>query len=198
MSEINIINENSLGIRPSWDEYFMVFSILASSRSSCLNVRAGSVIVQNKRIVGTGYNGTPPGVKNCLEAGCRKEAKGLKYHESLNTGTCVGVHSEVNALGHLSSLKDRGFELYTTIFPCNSCIKNLLAYGVERIIFKREYSEEEFRKSMELVKETNVKIDKLDMSPKRIIDILFNQRGRYFDVFSNSEKDIIKELIKDD
>ncbi len=194
---ISEIKEEERGKRPGWDEYFMVAAILASSRSSCKHVRAGSVIVQNKRIMGTGYNGTPPGIANCLEVGCRKEAKGLKYENSLNAGFCVGVHSEINALGHLSSLKDRGFTLYTTIFPCYSCIKNLLAYGVERIVFKREYSKEETEKSLNLLKESKVIIEKLDISPERIIDIILNDKEVYFDAFSKEEKIKLKEILKD-
>jgi dCMP deaminase len=169
---IKIINENKLDSRPSWDEYFMIFAIVAASRSSCLNVGAGSIIVKNNKILGTGYNGAPPGLKNCLETGCRKENKGLKYNESLNTGTCIGVHSEMNALGHLSSLTDGGFTIYTTIFPCHSCIKNLLAYNVQRIVFKEKYSEKELEKSIDLLKETKVKIEKMKISQERIIDII--------------------------
>jgi thymidylate synthase len=181
--------------RPSWDEYFMAMAILTSSRSSCLNVRAGSILVKDNRIIGAGYNGAPSKVKNCLDMGCRKENKGLKYEDSLNIGHCIGAHSEMNALGHISSLKDRGFTLYTTIFPCHSCIKNLLAYGVERIVFKREYSKEENEKSMNILKETNVKLEKIDIDPERIIDILFNQKEVYFDIFSYPEKKRIKNLI---
>lgn len=196
ISQSNINNINRNIERPSWDEYFITMAILASSRSSCLNVKAGSVLVKDKRVIGTGYNGAPSNVKNCLEVGCRKESRGLKYEESLNTGHCIGAHSEMNALGHISSLKDKEFTIYTTIFPCYSCIKNLLAYGVNRIVFKREYSKEETEKSMNILKETDVKVEKMDISPERIIDILFNQKDVYFDAFSNSEKEKIKELIQ--
>jgi len=197
ISQSSSLKTNKKIERPSWDEYFITMAVLASSRSSCLKVKAGSIIVQNKRIVGTGYNGAPSNVKTCLELrGCSKELKGLKYEESLNTGHCIGTHSEMNALGHISSLKDKGFTLYTTIFPCYSCIKNLIAYGVHRIVFKREYSKEETEKSMNILKGTNVEVEKIEISPERIIDILFNQKEVYFDIFSNPEKERIRGLIR--
>jgi len=187
-SQLNGYKDDKKIERPSWDEYFMALAVLTSSRSSCKNVKSGSVIVKNNRILGTGYNGAPSGVRNCLEAGCRKENKGLRYEDSLNTGNCIGVHSEMNALGHTSSLKDRDFTIYTTIFPCTSCIKNLLAYGIKRIVFKREYSKEETEKSMNLLKESNVEVAKLDIGAEKINEIIFKQDAVYFDIFSYDKK----------
>lgn len=171
-------------MRPKWDEYFMAIAILISSRSSCRHVRAGSVIVLDKRIIGTGYNGTPPGVKeNCLDFGCRKEKFGLKYEESLNTGKCIGVHAEINALANLSREIHQGATLYTTIFPCPSCAKNLLAYNIKRVVYKKEYNQEESRLSMNLFKEAGIQVEKLDLNPERLKDILFSQHDVNFDVF---------------
>ena len=108
LNQIKIINEGELGIRPSWDEYFMKMAIDVSSRSSCRHVQAGAVIVKDKETLATGYNGTPNKIKkNCLEVGCRKELKGLKYEESLNSGECWGVHAEINASDHITrNMKD--------------------------------------------------------------------------------------------
>jgi dCMP deaminase len=171
-------------MRPNWDEYFMAIAVLTSARSSCRHVRAGSVIVLDKHIIGTGYNGAPPGVKdNCLDAGCRKENLGLSYKESLNTGKCIGIHAEMNALANLSREIHKGATLYTTVFPCPACAKNLLAYGIKRVVYKREYDAEESRLSMNLFKEAGVEVEKLDLSQERLNQILFSQHKVDFDVF---------------
>ena len=156
-------------MRPSWDEYFMAIAVVVSSRSSCHHVRAGSVIVLDNRIIGTGYNGAPPGVKdNCLDAGCRKENLGLKYNDSLNTGKCIGVHAEMNALAHLTRNIHKGATLYTTIFPCPACAKNLLAYNIKRVIYLKEYDEEESKLSNQLFKEAGIKVEKIELDKEKM------------------------------
>lgn len=171
-------------MRPNWDEYFMAIAIMCASRSSCRHVRAGSIFVLDKRIIGTGYNGSPPGVaKNCLEVGCRKENLGLKYEASLNTGKCIGVHAEMNALANLSREIHQGATLYTTVFPCPSCAKNLLAYGVRKVVYKKEYNSEESRLSMALFSEAGVVVEKLELSQERLKQILFELPRVKFDVF---------------
>ena len=176
-------------MRPNWDEYFMAIAVLVSSRSSCKNVRAGSVIVLGNRIIGTGYNGSPPGVKeNCLDFGCRKEVQGFKYEESLNTGRCIGVHAEMNALANLSREVHQGATLYTTIFPCPSCAKNLLAYNIKRVVYKKEYKHEESMLSTNLFREAGVQVEKLDLSQERLKQILFEQHNVDFDVFENNKE----------
>lgn len=173
--------------RPSWDEYFMSIAILASTRASCQHVRAGSVIVLDNRIIGTGYNGVPPGVKsNCLESGCYKEKVGERYGESFGSRKCMGVHAEMNALANLSREIHKGATLYVTIFPCPACAKNLLAYNIRRVVYTGEYDPEEANLSMKLFKEADVKVDKMDISEEKMKDILFNQRKVKFGVFSKA------------
>jgi len=179
--------------RPNWDEYFMAMAVLASTRASCMHVRAGAVIVLDKRIIGTGYNGAPVGVKdNCLDVGCNKESKGMGYREAFNVGKCIGVHAEMNALANLSREIHKGATLYVTIFPCPTCAKNLLAYNIKKVVYKREYDPEESELSMALFKEAGVEIEKLDLSPEKIKEILFNQGAVDFDVFSEEEKKATK------
>lgn len=176
-------------MKPSWDEYFMAMAILASTRSSCKHVHAGSIIVLDKRIIGTGYNGSPPGVKdNCLMIGCRKESLGLRYKDSLNTGKCIGIHAEMNALANLSRDIHQGATLYTTLFPCPACAKNLLAYNFKRVVYKRDYDIGESSLSIELLRQAGVQVDRLDLSPNRIKEIVFNMPDVEFDVFSAEEK----------
>ncbi len=187
---IKVIQENKLGERPSWDEYFMKMAISASSRSSCFKVHAGSIITFENRIIGTGYNGAPPGVKSCLErGGCHKEfVTGDSYEKQLNIPGCIGVHSEMNALAHVTSLLYKGATIYTTIFPCVQCSKTLLAYGIKRIVFKREYDKREIDVSMKIFSEAGVEVSQLDLSKERIIDMDFNTRNAVFDIWSSEEK----------
>lgn len=182
-----MILEKEIGERPSWDEYFMSIAILTASRSSCRHVEAGSVIVQDKRIVGTGYNGAASVLENCLEFGCRKELAGEKYGEIFGTGNCVGIHSEMNALGHLRITDSKKIELYTTIFPCHTCAKNLLPYGLKKIVFKSFYHETESASTLKLFQDAKIKVYRLNLSPERLKDIIFNRRGRTFKIWDPEE-----------
>ena len=180
-------------MRPNWDEYFMAIAVIASTRASCNHVRAGCVIVLDKRIIGTGYNGSPAGVNdNCLKVGCRKEDAGLDYKDSLNTGKCIGVHAEMNALANLSREIHQGAILYTTVFPCPACAKNLLAYNIKRIVYKKEYDSEESKLSMKIFKEAGVEVNQLDLSPEKLMEFVFNQKNVNFDVFSEEERGLKK------
>lgn len=200
MEGIQIITEGELGTRPSWDEYFMKVAIAISSRASCYNVQAGSVVTLNNQVIATGYNGAPHGVKNCLEYGrCYKEIQtNQDYSNQMNSGRCIGVHSEINALAHLTKLSHNGATLYVTIFPCTSCTKALLAYGIKRIVFKKIYDQRELITSMNMLKQANVEICQLDISPKRVLDIDFNHGGKRFDVWTKEEKEEVTNILKQD
>jgi len=193
----NIIKEGELGGRPSWDEYFMKIAIAAASRASCWKVNAGSVLTIGNRIIGTGYNGAPSGVKNCLErGGCYKEMRtGSGYEDTMNTGNCIGVHGEINALAHVSGLSQRGFTLYSTIMPCNTCTKNLIANGIKRMVFKRGYDGREFDNAMRLFEEAGVEVVKLDLSPERCVDIDFNHPNVLHDIWTEDERIRIREIL---
>ncbi len=175
--------------RPDWDEYFMAMAVVASTRAVCKHVKAGCVIVYDNRIVGTGYNGMPPGLINCEEFGCRKEKLGLDYKKSINMGKCDGVHAEMNALANLTQMSYQGATVYVTIFPCKDCAKNLLAYKVKRIVYKREYDKGDSANSMRLLKEAGVEVKRLDLSGERMLEILFLHPGVDFDVFSEKDKE---------
>ncbi|MEM0465688.1 MAG: deaminase [Candidatus Pacearchaeota archaeon] len=177
---IRILKENPLGTRPDWNEYFMHIAISVASRASCFNVHAGTVIVSNNQIISTGYNGAPPRIRdNCLKTGCRKELKGLLYEESLGSGECVGVHSEMNALNHLTKLGAKNISVYTTIFPCHTCAKNLLSFDVEKIVFKKLYSEKEIISTLDMLDEASINIYQLDLSKERDMDIRYNRKAIY-------------------
>ena len=188
-----ILKENKLGTRPAWDEGFMADAIRASSRSSCWKVHSGSVIVYDKRIIGTGYNGAPAEVPSCIDLnGCYKEIQtGKKYEETMNIGICQGVHSEMNAIFNLSKeIPLKSATLYTTIFPCNGCAKNMQAKRIfNKIIFRRAYDEKELKGALRIFQEADIEVCKLELSPERYLDIIFNHRNAKFDAWTSEEKE---------
>jgi dCMP deaminase len=183
--------------RPNWDEYFMKLAIDVSNRATCRFARVGCLIVANddKRILGSGYNGAPKDVEDCLKAGCQKEKKGLVYEKSLNTGQCIGVHAEMNGLAHITALHGQEFTLYTTLFPCANCAKNLLPYKLKRIVYKNNYDESEAETARALLGKRNIQIDRLDMSLKRYLEIDAALHSVKHDVFSREERERLLELI---
>ena len=125
--------------RPNWDEYFMKIAQVASMRSNCIKRRVGAVIVRDKRIVSTGYNGTPRGTKNCNEGGCPR------CNSLANSGTqleeCLCSHAEENSITqaayHGTSVKEG--MLYTTFAPCLMCTKMIINSGIVEVIFNLDY-----------------------------------------------------------
>lgn len=125
--------------RPSWDEYFMSIAGQVSERSTCLRRRTGAVLVRDKRILATGYNGTPRGLRHCGETGCLREQRGIapgSHHE-----LCRGIHAEQNAViqGALHGVAVEGATLYTTHQPCVLCVKILLNAGVREVVYRDAY-----------------------------------------------------------
>lgn len=125
--------------RPSWDEYFMNIAREVSERSTCLRRRVGAVLVHDRRILATGYNGAPRGLKHCEQVGCLREqlnAPPGERHE-----LCRGLHAEMNALiqAALYGVGTKGSTIYSTTYPCSLCVKMLLNAGVERVVVEGDY-----------------------------------------------------------
>jgi len=194
---IKIINENPLGMRPSWDETFMSLAIENSTRSSCWFVRSGSLFVQKNQIAASGYNGASSRHKeNCLESGCMKENEGLVYEESLNSGHCIGIHSEMNGLGHLNKMSSNQMTLYTTIFPCVACAKNLESYPISRIVFKKEYLDGEFNLALKSLEKVGIEVCKLDLSLRRYWDIDVYRKWKKRDIWTDEEIEKGRKIIE--
>jgi dCMP deaminase len=125
--------------RPDWEEYFMKIAQVASMRSNCIKRKVGAVIVRDKRIISTGYNGTPRGTKNCNEGGCPRcnnlASSGTKLDE------CLCSHAEENAITqaayHGTSVKEG--TLYTTFAPCLMCSKMIINSGIGEVVFNLDY-----------------------------------------------------------
>ncbi|MCY4491282.1 MAG: dCMP deaminase family protein [Thaumarchaeota archaeon] len=150
--------------RPSWDEYFMLQAELAKLRSNCISRQVGAVIVRNHRQLATGYNGTPPGIKNCYEGGCRRCK--LRMEGSISSGEmldrCLCNHAEANAIMHCAILGIeagiKGAVLYTTLAPCLECTKMAITIGIRKFVCLDAYPETDF----ELLKEAGVELVRLE------------------------------------
>ncbi len=125
--------------RPSWDEYFMKIAQVAALRSNCVKRKVAAVIVRDKRVISTGYNGTPRGTKNCYEGGCPR------CNSLADSGTrleeCLCSHGEENAITqaayHGVSVKDA--MLYTTFAPCLMCTKMIINAGIREVVYNQDY-----------------------------------------------------------
>lgn len=125
--------------RPSWDEYFMNIAKVVAMRSNCMKRKVAAIIVKDRRVISTGYNGTPRGAKNCNEGGCPRcngmAASGTALDE------CLCCHGEENAITqaayHGTSLK--GSTLYTTFAPCLLCTKMIINSGIEEVVYNQDY-----------------------------------------------------------
>ena len=125
--------------RPSWDEYFMKIAHLVAERSTCLRRSVGAIIVKDKRIISTGYNGAPRGLTHCLEAGCLRERMGIPSGERQEL--CRGAHAEQNAIIQAASsgVSMEGAAMYCTTAPCATCAKMILNAGIKRLVLGGKY-----------------------------------------------------------
>ena len=125
--------------RPDWDTYFMDIALVVARRSNCCRRHVAAIIVKEKRIISTGYNGTPRNVRNCFEGGCERCAGDAKSGENL--GDCICAHAEENAIVQAAyhGISVRGGVLYCTISPCLMCAKMIINAGIEEVVYEEEY-----------------------------------------------------------
>ncbi|MDO8527261.1 MAG: dCMP deaminase family protein [Deltaproteobacteria bacterium] len=148
--------------RPDWDEYFMAIAKQVALRSNCIKRKVAAILVQDQRIISTGYNGTPRGIKNCNEGGC---PRCHKFGASgANLDACLCSHAEENAIVQAAyhGVSIKGATLYTTFSPCLACTKMIINSGIKEVVYKHAYNMEEL--SSRLLKEANVKIKPLAIS----------------------------------
>ncbi len=144
--------------RPNWDEYFIGITKLVAERSTCIRRKVGAVIIKEKRILATGYNGAPTGLKHCSEVGCIREQMNVpsgQRHE-----LCRGLHAEQNAIiqAALAGVSIKGGTLYCTTFPCSVCAKMLINSQIKEIIYVSDYMDQ---LSKELFEEAGIKLRKV-------------------------------------
>ncbi len=129
--------------RPSWDEYFMEVAELAARRSTCLRRNVGAVVVLDKRIIATGYNGAPRGIMHCEErGGCLREKMGIPSGERHEL--CMALHAEQNAIIQAASMGQsiEGSTIYVTHQPCVICAKMIINAGIRRIVVREGYPDQ--------------------------------------------------------
>lgn len=172
MSEIINVEQNfdsskeSHSNRPSWDEYFLNITRQVSERSTCLRRKIGAVLVRDKRILATGYNGAPSGIKHCYEVGCLREARGIASGERHEL--CRGLHAEQNAIiqAALYGVAVSGASIYCTHQPCVLCAKMLINAGIREIFYEQGYPDP---LSQELLSEAGIRVTQVSPS-KRLVE----------------------------
>ena len=145
--------------RPSWDEYFMSIARVVASRSNCVKRNVGAVLVSARRIISTGYNGTPRGVRNCNEGGCPRCISGAEAGTRLDE--CLCSHAEENAITQAAfhGVSVRGAAVYTTFSPCLICTKMMINAGIRDLVYDSRFPLGE--RSLELLTEAGVKVRRL-------------------------------------
>ena len=128
-----------MATRPTWDEYFLRIATEVARRSTCVRRQVGAIIVREKRILATGYNGAPQGLAHCAEIGCLREQRGVPSGERHEL--CRGLHAEMNALLQAAKygISIQGAVLYSTNTPCSLCAKMLINSGIVRVVAQGEY-----------------------------------------------------------
>ncbi|MEA3544466.1 MAG: cytidine/deoxycytidylate deaminase family protein [Thermodesulfobacteriota bacterium] len=140
--------------RPGWDEYFMQIATLVATRSTCLRRQVGALLVKDKNILATGYNGVPSGITHCEVTGCLRDQLNVPSGERHEL--CRGLHAEQNAIIQAArhGANITGSTLYCTDSPCIICSKMLINAGVVVVVFSRGYPD---KLSLEMLAEAGIK-----------------------------------------
>lgn len=142
-------------IRPSWDQYFMDITHLVATRSSCLRRQVGAILVKDRNILATGYNGVPTGISHCSSVGCLRAKLNVPSGERHEL--CRGLHAEQNAIiqaaKHGTTID--GAVLYCTTMPCVICTKMIINAGITKVIYSEGYADELAR---EMLSESGIEI----------------------------------------
>ena len=141
--------------RPDWDTYFLELAQLASKRATCLRRKVGAVIVKDKHLLSTGYNGAPKGISHCEKKGCVREK--MKIPSGERHELCRGLHAEQNAIiqAALYGVSLNNATLYCTNLPCSICAKMLINAGIKRIVSSSSYPD---KMTKDLLSEAKVKV----------------------------------------
>jgi len=147
--------------RPTWDLYFMEIASIVSKRSTCRRRNVGAVVVKEKRILSTGYNGAPMGLAHCIDSGCLRERLNVASGERHEL--CRGLHAEQNAIIQAAyhGVSINGADLYSTHLPCSICMKMIINAGIKKVLYIDGYSDD---LSLDLVNESGIILEKVEMA----------------------------------
>ena len=143
-------------MRASWDEYFMQIAEIVKTRSTCLRRQVGAIIVKDNRIITTGYNGSPSGIKHCTDMGyCEREKLNIPSGERHEL--CMALHAEQNAIIQAANLgiSTKDSTIYVTLQPCTICAKMIINAGILKIVYKGVYPDEF---AINILKEANIEL----------------------------------------
>lgn len=146
--------------RPSWDEYFMMIAEVVSTRGNCVKRRVGAIVVRDKQILSTGYNGTPKGIANCCDGGC---PRGLAMADSGASLTeCIALHAEENAIiqAAVNGVSIKGGTLYCTLCPCQFCARAIINAGIVEVVYQNGYVSDAM--TVKLFETAGVKLRKME------------------------------------
>ncbi len=154
-AEVQRKNGSAKKQRPDIDTYFMNIAKVVAKRSTCLRQNVGAVIVKDKRILSTGYNGAPTGLPHCLDIGCLREELNIASGERHEL--CRAVHAEQNAIiqAAVHGVSIAGATLYTTHQPCIMCAKMIINAKINKVVYGKKYPDE---RGLEFLKEANIEI----------------------------------------
>jgi dCMP deaminase len=136
--------------RKSWDEYFMGIAMMVAERATCSRAKIGAVIVKNKNIIATGYNGSPAGHPHCTDVGCliyvSRNPDGEEEENCFRT-----IHAEINAIAQAArhGVSIEGADIYVTASPCYHCLKTLINTGIRRVCYLKPYKIERIKPLLE-------------------------------------------------
>src|SRR4030042_4920521 len=142
--------------RPGWDDYFLDIVGLVAKRATCRRRSVGAALVRDRRILSTGYNGAPSGLRHCLEIGCLREQNRIPSGERHEL--CRGLHAEQNAIipAARHGVGISGASIYTATFPCVICAKMIINAGIERIVYRERYDD---RLSQQILREAGITVE---------------------------------------
>jgi dCMP deaminase len=141
--------------RPSWNDYFLEVADLVATRSTCLRRQVGAVLVRDKRIISTGYNGAPRKLKHCSEVGCLRSEKDIPSGERYEL--CRGVHAEQNAIINAAyyGISTQDTVMYCTHQPCIICARIIINAGVEKVVHRGDFQDDI---ALELMREAGIEL----------------------------------------
>jgi len=167
--------------RPSWNEYFMILAKMAATRSTCISRPTGAVIVKNKQVLSTGYNGSMPGIAHCSDEGaCFRRSSGAG--DAGKYDSCRSAHAEANALAQAakSGTNVDGSSIYITLYPCYVCTKLLVQAGIKKVYYEYEYKSVDSKRDKlweEALKQTGLEIEKVELSDDALLKTMVSLLG---------------------
>lgn len=160
VNQVKVSGGHSAANRPPWEVYFMRICQLVASRSTCLRRQVGAIIVREKRILATGYNGAPNNTPHCFElpGGCLRESQNIPSGQRQEL--CRGLHAEQNAMLQAAAfgVTLKGSDVYCTHQPCVTCAKMLINAGIVRVVFLGDYPD---TLALQMLEEGKIKLERI-------------------------------------